>query len=168
MDLTKIITNKENSITVTIPYDRLGSEVYEQDKLQDGSLIFSTNTHDDGKNTPVDTHDDWENTPVNSDITPDGTPVNRKNTPVNSGITSDDTPGNNEKNLADNSDLSIEDKILIFCSSPKGILEIAVHLGFKEKKTVRKYLKPLVDLGRIAMTVPDKPNSNNQKYITIK
>ena len=150
------ITFKENSITVTIPYDRLGSEVYAQDtsgNVQDGSTINPVNTHD----TPVNTHDDGQNTPVN-----------HGNTPVNSGITPDNTPVNRENISVNNSVLNIEDRILIFCSSPKGILEIAVYLGFKEKKTVRKYLKPLVDLGRIAMTIPDKPNSRNQKYITIK
>ena len=42
------------------------------------------------------------------------------------------------------------------------------ELGYKDKKTVRKYLDPLVKQGRIAMTIPDKPTSRNQKYITIK
>ena len=46
-------------------------------------------------------------------------------------------------------------------------LDIAKWLGYKEKKTVRKYLAPLLEQGRIAMTVPDKPNSRLQKYITI-
>jgi len=41
-------------------------------------------------------------------------------------------------------------------------------LEYKDKKTVRKYLKPLVEQGRLAMTIPDKPNSSNQKYVTVK
>ena len=41
-------------------------------------------------------------------------------------------------------------------------------LGYKDKKTVRKYLNPLLAQGRIARTIPGKPNSKNQKYITIK
>ena len=65
-------------------------------------------------------------------------------------------------------ELSVETKILMFCAIPKGILEIAAHLGYKDKKTVRKYLKPLIDRGRIAMTIPESPNSNRQKYVTIK
>ena len=31
-----------------------------------------------------------------------------------------------------------------------------------------KDLKPLVEQGRLAMTIPDKPNSSNQKYVTVK
>ncbi len=60
------------------------------------------------------------------------------------------------------------DTILAFCASPKGILEIAEILGYKDKKTVRKYIKPMVEQGRLAMTIPDKPNSRNQKYVTVK
>ena len=33
---------------------------------------------------------------------------------------------------------------------------------------VHKYLDPLILQGRIALTVPDKPNSKNQKYVTIR
>ncbi len=55
-----------------------------------------------------------------------------------------------------------------FCNEAKGILEIADMLGYKEKKSVRKFLNPLIAEGRIAMTIPDKPTSRNQKYITIK
>ena len=50
----------------------------------------------------------------------------------------------------------------------KNILEIAKYLGYKDKKTVRKYLNPLIEQGRIARTIPDKPNSRLQKYVTIR
>jgi len=60
------------------------------------------------------------------------------------------------------------EKILQFCGTPRSILEIAEMLEYKDRKTVRKYLKPLVEQGRLAMTIPDKPNSSRQKYITIK
>ena len=63
---------------------------------------------------------------------------------------------------------NVEQKIIEFCSEPRGILEIADMLGYKDKKTVHKYLDPLLTQGRIARTILDKPNSKNQKYITIK
>ena len=106
----------ENSITVTIPYDRLG------------------------ENVPVEP----QNVPVN-------VPVLDQNAPVRTRNKSD-----------------IEERILAFCSEPKGILEIAELLGYDDKRTVRKYINPLLEAGRLAMTVPDKPNSSKQKYITIK
>lgn len=62
----------------------------------------------------------------------------------------------------------IQDRLLLFCTEAKGILEIAEFLGYKDKKTVRKYLNPLIEQGRIARTIPDSPNSRFQKYITIK
>ena len=62
----------------------------------------------------------------------------------------------------------IQELITGFCEEPKGILQIADYLDYKDKKTVRRYLDPLIDQGRIAMTIPDKPNSKNQKYVTIK
>ena len=58
--------------------------------------------------------------------------------------------------------------ILDFCITPRSILEISELLEYKEKKLVRKHIKPLLEQGRLAMTLPDRPNSKNQKYITIK
>jgi len=106
----------ENSITVTIPYDRLG-----------------------------------ENVPVEPPNVPVNVPVKDQNVPVRTSNKSD-----------------IEERILVFCSEPKGIMEIAGLLGYGDKRTVRKYINPLLETGRLAMTVPDKPNSSKQKYITIK
>ncbi len=120
---------KENSILVTIPFERLGDEVY---------------AHNNG-NIENNTH--IEIPPVAKEIPSVSPPVVP---PVD---------------LQDN---SLEGKILSFCIKPRGILEIARYLGYKDKKTVRRYLNPLIIMGRIAMTIPDKPNSKNQKYITIK
>ena len=61
-----------------------------------------------------------------------------------------------------------EKNILAFCVEPRAFYEIMEMLELKDRKTVRKYVQPLVEQGRLAMTVPDKPNSKNQKYITIR
>jgi len=38
-------------------------------------------------------------------------------------------------------------------------------LGLKSKETFRKnYINPAMDLGLVRMTLPDKPNSRNQRY----
>ena len=84
------------------------------------------------------------NVPVNA-------PVNDINAPVDVPVSS-----------------TVEEKIILFCETARGILEIAELLGFKDKRSVRKRLNPLLEQGRIAMTIPEKPNSRLQKYITIK
>ena len=60
------------------------------------------------------------------------------------------------------------EKILTFCINPHSSHEIMEHLGLKDIKNIREHLKKLVEQGRLARTNPDKPNSSNQKYITIK
>lgn len=43
---------------------------------------------------------------------------------------------------------------------------IMEHLGLRSKETLRKnYLNPALELGLIRMTLPDKPNSKNQRYV---
>ncbi len=38
-------------------------------------------------------------------------------------------------------------------------------LGLKSKETFRKNdINPAMDLGLVGMTLPDKPNSRNQRY----
>ena len=78
--------------------------------------------------------------------------------------------GKKKFNLHDMTPEYIVDTIIDIAATEeiKNILEIMIELGYRDKKTVRKYLDPLVKQGRIAMTIPDKPTSRNQKYITIK
>lgn len=41
-------------------------------------------------------------------------------------------------------------------------------LGLKSKETLRKnYLNPAIEAGLVKMTLPDKPNSRNQRYIKV-
>lgn len=43
---------------------------------------------------------------------------------------------------------------------------IMEQLGLKSKETLRKnYLNPAMELGLVEMTLPDKPNSKNQRYV---
>ena len=47
----------------------------------------------------------------------------------------------------------------------KAIMEM---LGLKSRENLRKnYLNPAIELGCVKMTLPDKPNSRNQRYIKI-
>ena len=57
-------------------------------------------------------------------------------------------------------------EILSFCAEPRSKSEIAQHCGYKNSKHFSNtYLKPLIDGGYVRMTIPDKPNSKNQKYV---
>ena len=48
---------------------------------------------------------------------------------------------------------------------PLSAKEIMRRLGIKSKETLRgSYLNPAIENGLVKMTIPDKPNSKNQKY----
>lgn len=58
-------------------------------------------------------------------------------------------------------------KLLLECmgSDEMSAVQIMERLGLSHRPTFRKnYLHPALDKGLIEMTIPDKPNSRNQKY----
>lgn len=58
------------------------------------------------------------------------------------------------------------EKIIEFCAEPKSREEIQLFVGIAHREHFRaKILKPLLDSGKLKMTIPDKPNSRNQKYV---
>jgi ATP-dependent DNA helicase RecG len=60
------------------------------------------------------------------------------------------------------------DALLDFCSAPKSRDEMQLFLGLADRGHFRKtILNPLLESRRIKMTIPDKPNSRNQKYVRI-
>lgn len=64
------------------------------------------------------------------------------------------------------SDQDIDTKILSFCQKAHSKKEICSYLGYKNLTYfTKKYLIPLLDSGKLVMTIPDKPNSRNQKYV---
>jgi Fic family protein len=61
-----------------------------------------------------------------------------------------------------------EDRILDFCAEPKTREEIQAFVGITHREHFRaKILKPLLESGKLKMTIPDKPNSRNQKYVRV-
>jgi len=58
------------------------------------------------------------------------------------------------------------DRILSYCTEPRSRMDIQLFVGLKDKNHfLKNYLNPLVESGKLKMTVPDKPNSKNQKYV---
>jgi len=88
----------------------------------------------------------WVNPPVGDDIPQ----VSGQIPPVRDEIPPDIPPVGAEIPPVE---ASTEKQILNFSMTPKNILEIAEHLGYKDKKTVRKYLNPLIEQGRISRTI---------------
>ena len=58
--------------------------------------------------------------------------------------------------------------LLEFCAIPRTRDEMPQHLGMVNRDHFRKsVLKPLLEFGQLKMTIPDKPNSRNQKYVRV-
>ena len=59
--------------------------------------------------------------------------------------------------------------LLTFCREPKTRQEIASFLGVKTVfYAMQHYVQPLIAAGKLAMTIPEKPKSRNQKYYTVR
>ena len=59
-------------------------------------------------------------------------------------------------------------RIVEFCREPRSRIEIAEYMGIETPAyVVRKYLRPLVEMGKLRLTVPDAPKSKRQKYVSV-
>lgn len=59
--------------------------------------------------------------------------------------------------------------ILTFCLTPRTRKEIADFLGVKSQAyAISTYITPLVNANKIKLSMPDRPKSPSQKYITIQ
>lgn len=67
------------------------------------------------------------------------------------------------------SDQAQVSKLLIFCKTPRSRKEIMEHMGLKHRAYLRNLLlTPLLTSGKLLQTIPDKPSSPNQRYVTAK
>lgn len=81
-----------------------------------------------------------------------------------SGATIQDTT---QDTIQDISTKKRMEEIISYCSEARTREEIQSHVGILNRSYFRKaYLRPLLENKRIKMTIPDKPNSKNQKYIS--
>ena len=59
--------------------------------------------------------------------------------------------------------------LLEYCREPRNRKEIAQFLGLKTASyAMDRYIRPLLDEGKLEMTMPEKPRSTHQKFRTIK
>ncbi|MFR0822029.1 MAG: Fic family protein [Clostridia bacterium] len=55
-----------------------------------------------------------------------------------------------------------QDKVLEFYKEPKTTREIMTYLGLKDRRKLYiKYMRPLLNSGKLQMTMPDKLNTKN-------
>ena len=58
------------------------------------------------------------------------------------------------------------DMLFKFCVTPRTRDEIQQHIGIGNREYFRRsILKPLIESGKIKMTLPEKPSSKKQKYV---
>ena len=74
--------------------------------------------------------------------------------------------------IQDAMQVTIQDKrqneLVAFCAEARTREEMQTFIGIANRSHFRKtYLNPLLESGRLKMTIPDKPNSKNQKYVKV-
>jgi len=98
---------------------------------------------------------------IEEDIFKQILPIKEQKTPENTT----ETPQKHHRNTTEKGK-DIFDEIICFCSVPKTRAEIQEHIGLKDKNNfIKNYLKPLLNQGRLIMTIPDNPNNRNQRYV---
>lgn len=60
-----------------------------------------------------------------------------------------------------------EKDIIKLCNEEKSLREIMGSFGYKDARGFReKYINPLLKSGKLVQTIPNKPRSRNQKYVS--
>jgi ATP-dependent DNA helicase RecG len=60
---------------------------------------------------------------------------------------------------------SIADAMVEFCSTPRTRAELIAFSGKSAGFTMKQIVQPLVESGKLKMTIPEKPKSYKQKYV---
>ncbi|MCD8308224.1 MAG: putative DNA binding domain-containing protein [Clostridia bacterium] len=72
----------------------------------------------------------------------------------------------NGRNKAENKADDWQSGLLEFCSVPRSRGEIAEYMGKTQYYTMSRFVEPLVEKGLLLYTIPDKPKSSKQRYVT--
>ena len=173
---------KDNAIVVTIPYNRIGDASFVPHVLEDDSR--------ESENTPQNQGNMFQGSESTAQVLEstaqglEGTAQGLEGTAQCLEGTAQCLEGTAQglegitcekkcsaplgRKLTEDELKIIEDKILSFCTIPRGIDEITKLLDYKSRRIIHKYINPLIEKGRLARTIPNKPSSMNQKYITIR
>lgn len=143
----------------------------------DTSLVTNLDT---SLGTNLDTNSD-SNPNTYSDSNPNTNPNTYSDTNAPSDIKIQHNNINNQSSNSDNnpntysnsysdSSLILSDRqkeVLRYCIFPRTSKEILEHIGVtSQQKNREKFINTLVDAGLLERTIPESPNSPNQKYVT--
>jgi len=63
----------------------------------------------------------------------------------------------------------VKNEIMDYCIEPRSLSEIANYTGYVSRdKLTKNYINPLLHKSLLKRTIPDKPTSKLQKYVTVK
>ena len=71
------------------------------------------------------------------------------------------------KNSFGNDNESLMENILNFCSVPRSREELISFIGKSRNFVMSQIIHPLVNEGKLRLTLPDKPKSSLQKYVKV-
>lgn len=60
---------------------------------------------------------------------------------------------------------SVTDSIVEFCSTPRSRAELISFVGKSRNYVMGQIITPLLESGKLKLTIPDKPKSSNQRYV---
>ncbi len=76
-------------------------------------------------------------------------------------------PNYKSDQVSDQVDNDLIDAILDYYKTPKSLKEIMEKFEFKQRINFKnKYINSLLEKGKLTLTIPDKPNSSKQKYVS--
>lgn len=59
----------------------------------------------------------------------------------------------------------MEDSLVDFCYTPRTRAELVAFTGMSRVYAMTHLVQPLVDSGRLKLTLPEKPKSSKQRYV---
>ena len=59
----------------------------------------------------------------------------------------------------------VKEAIVAYCSTPRSRAEITEFTKLSRYYTMSSYIQPLIDEGKLKLTIPDKPKSRKQRYV---
>ena len=154
-----------NAGAFPIPPEQLGTKIYSNPRNPILAKLFRLVHLSETVGYGMDTIREWKtvtgfDVSIENDITTTTITFCLKDD--NAGVNADDNASDNASdNVGDNART-----ILRLCKTPKSRREIFAQIGLAyHTDAYRKHIEPLLNDGLIALTIPDKPKSPNQKFI---